>query len=293
MEHAKLLFIYATVLKYGSMNAAAPHLGMTASAVSHHIKQLEKHYQLKLLNRTTRSLSPTDAGRLLLLHANDLVNLMKQADEAMQNLRAEPVGQVSITLSTVEIHNPSMQWVVQQIRARYPKIQLSLLESDGVVNMLDDNAPDIAIRTMPEPDDDRLIARPLAKWQTIICASPDYLRQHPIEKIADLCTAHWLNFHDGVLLGSLSHLGLSRVLPENRIDCPNHSITAKELAILGLGITIMMDGDIRQELDSGKLQQVLPEAKLPERTIYALTANRTQSAKVREVLEVLKEGFER
>ncbi|MDG2941355.1 LysR family transcriptional regulator [Exercitatus varius] len=291
MEHARLLIIFANVIKYGSMNAAAPHLGMTASAVSHHIKQLEKFYQIKLLNRTTRQLAPTDAGRLLLTHANQLIDLLDKADDDMHNLRNEPAGRVSITMSTVNSKNPAIQWALVQIHQRYPKIHLVLLENDSVVNLLDENAPDIAIRIIPTPDNDTLIVRPLAEWQTVLCASPDYLRQHSIEKTADLLTAHWLNFHDGVLLNALEHLGLSRRLPENRTDCPNHSITAKELACLGLGVTVMMDGDIQSELANGTLKLVLPQNKLPDRTVYAITATRSQSAKVRAVLDVLKEGF--
>lgn len=65
MEHAKPLLIFAAVLKHGSMNAAAPHLGITASAVSQHIHKLEKIYKIRLLNRSTRNLSPTEAGRKL------------------------------------------------------------------------------------------------------------------------------------------------------------------------------------------------------------------------------------
>ena len=74
MEQFKLIYIFATVLQYGSMNAAAPHLGMTASAISQAIRKLENHYGVKLLNRTTRSLTPTAEGRQLQQYARQLTD---------------------------------------------------------------------------------------------------------------------------------------------------------------------------------------------------------------------------
>lgn len=74
MEQFKLIYIFATVLQYGSMNAAAPHLGMTASAISQAIRKLENHYSVKLLNRTTRSLTPTAEGRQLQQYARQLTD---------------------------------------------------------------------------------------------------------------------------------------------------------------------------------------------------------------------------
>ena len=292
MEQAKLWVIFATVLKYGSMNAAAPHLRMTASAVSQHIRRLEEIYQIKLLNRTTRKLVPTEAGKALQQYAEQMMVLMNKAESEIQNLRAEPVGEVRITLPTAYTKMHVMQNAIAKVRSDFPKIRLVLLESDNVVDLLAENAPDIAIRVVPQADEADLIARPLARWQTVLCASPAYLAENPIEKTTDLLTAHWLNFHNGVLLSTLETLGLPKQLPENRTDCLNNASTAKDLALLGLGVTILTQGDISEELENGTLINVLPEKKLPERTIYAFTANRAQSAKIQAVLGVLKEAFQ-
>jgi len=291
MEQAKLLIIFATVLKYGSMNAAAPHLRMTPSAVSQHIRKLEAYYQIKLLNRTTRKLMPTEAGKALWQYAEQLMHLLEQAESDIQNLRAEPVGEVRITMPTTYSKLRVMQRTIAQIRLRFPKIRLVLLESDYVVDLLAENAPDIAIRVVPQANETDFIARPLATWQTWLCASPTYLAENPIEKTPDLLTAHWLNFHSGVLLSTLEMLELPKQLPENRTDCLGNASTAKDLALLGLGITLLNEGDIVKELANGSLVTVLPEKKLQTRTIYAVTANRTQSAKIQAVLSVLQECF--
>lgn len=140
-------------------------------------------------------------------------------------------------------------------------------------------------------DNNDLIARALATWQTVICASPAYVEQNPIEKPQDLLNADWLNFQDSVLLDTFSQLDLPHLLPKKRIDCRNHTGTAKALAKANLGLAVLLSGDVANDLVTGNLVTVLPNAKLPTRTLYAVTANRVQSAKVRAVLDVLKMVF--
>ena len=291
MEHLKLIAIFNAVLKHGSMNAAAQHLNMTASAVSQHIQKLEKHYQIKLLNRTTRSLAPTEEGRILWQYAQQLADLSAQTEQAMQNLRAEPAGDVRITLPEGYAQTPAIRQTIASLREHYPAIRLILIEDNRLSDLHADHSPDIAIRAVPEPDDDRLIARPLAHWPTMICASPDYLSRHPIAATQDLPQAHWLNFQDSVLLDTLQQLGLSKVLPPSRTDCLNHSSTARELARAGLGLAVLLAGDVAPYIADGSLVQVLPQYPLPVRTIYAVTAYRGQSAKIRVVLETLSQCF--
>ena len=153
------------------------------------------------------------------------------------------------------------------------------------------NDTDIAIRVVLHPDDPDSIARPLAQWQTLICASPDYLREHPIAQPQDLLNANWLNHNSNVLLHSFKCLGLPETLPENRTDCPDSSLVAREYACAGMGLAVLLSGDVSPLIENGQLSVVLPEHKLPTRTLYAATAHRTQSAKVRTVLDCLMRCF--
>lgn len=291
MEQLKLLVIFASVLKHGSMNAAAPQLGMTASAVSQHIKKLEQHYQVKLLNRTTRKLTPTAEGKILWQYAQEITDLLEKTSHAMHHLQAEAVGEVKITLPNGYGQTHAIVQTLLTIRERYPAIRLTLIEDNQFDDLLNPTAADIALRAVPQPDNENLIARSLATWQTVICASPNYLAQYPINKPQDLLGADWLNFQDSVLLDTFAALGLPQVLPTHRIDCINNTGTARALAKAGLGLAILLLGDIDDELKSGQLVNVLPDIRLPTRTIYAVTVNRVQSAKVRAVLAVLAEIF--
>lgn len=291
MDVSKLLVIFATVLKYGSMNAAAPHLRMSASAISQHIRTLEAHYRIKLLNRTTRKLVPTEEGKVVWKYAQQLVELLEKIDDEVGNLKAEPSGEVKITLPTGSTQLTVMQQVIHNIRLNFPAIRLVLCESDKIEDLMAEGSADIAIRVVPQPDNEALIVRPLATWQTIICAAPSYLAQHPIQSPLDLLSAHWLNFHQGVLLSVFATLKLPQALPKSRTDCQYNASAAKDLVRLGLGLTIMTVGEIQEDLVSGRLVTVLPDYPLPTRTIYAVTVNRGQSAKVQAVLNTLKDTF--
>lgn len=290
MEHLKQILIFNTVLQHGSMNAAAQALGISTSAVSQHIRKLEQHYRVKLLNRTTRSLVPTEEGRILHQYARQLADWQEASERAMGNLQAEPAGEVRISLPTGYSGTTALKNTVQTLHRRHPKIRLVLLESNRLADLHNDDA-DIAVRAITRPDDPDTIARPLAVWQTRLCAAPDYLQRHPINAPQDLPQAHWLNHSDAVLLHTFRHLGLPETLPAQRTDCPNVSLAARELARAGMGVAILLSGDADPLIRDGSLVAVLPQYPLPERTLYAVTAHRAQSAKVRAVLAALTESF--
>lgn len=289
MEQFKLIYIFATVLQYGSMNSAASHLGMTASAVSQAIRKLEQYYAVKLLHRTTRSLTLTAEGQQLQRFALQLTDWLEAVEQEMRGLQIEPEGDVRLSLPTGYSAVEAMKQSVRCLKQRFPKIRLILKESNEFANLQQDT--DIAIRAVITPNDPDSVVRPLAKWQTLICASPDYLAHTPINHPTDLVNAAWLNHNNSVLLHTFKQLGLPESLPQNRIDCPDSSLVAREYARNGMGLAVLLSGDVAPFLAEGSLKSVLPDHPLPVRTIYATTAHRAQSAKVRAVLEILLACF--
>lgn len=288
MEHAKLILIFATVLKHGSMSAAAPHLGMSASAVSQHLRKLEAFYNMKLLNRSTRHLSPTAAGNLLWLHAQQLHDLMQKTDEAMQDLLIEPTGEVRITLPSGYTEIAPVKQMLHRLAEQFPKIRLTLIAEDKISDLAAENI-DIALRTGEQAEQPDSVARFAACWQTHICASPRYLAEHPIHSTADLLHAHWLNHSDTILQNTLAFLGLPAELPPKRTNCPGTSFAARELALSDLGLTLILSGEAAPYLTDKRLQVVLPDLKLPARNLYLVTPHRVQSAKVNAVLGIMRE----
>ena len=290
MEQMKRLLIFNAVIKKGSMSKAAESLGMTASAVSLHLQHLERHYGLKLLNRSTRRLELTEAGRILWQQTETLASLMQETNEKMTHLKAVPSGIVRLSLPTGFIRTLEIRNLLSIVERDYPEIQLTLFAEDSLAQ-LQQGAVDIALRAGEIHDSPDNVVHRLADWEILIVASPEYLQQHSISQTTDLLTAHWLNHSDFVLLNAFEALNLPRLLPEHRIECPNASASAYYLATEGMGLVFILSGELRAFQENQRLQPVLPHIKLPNKRISAVVANTAQSAKNVAVLNVLKAVF--
>ena len=286
----KRLLILNEVIKKGSMSKAAESLGMTASAVSLHLQHLERHYGLKLLNRSTRRLELTEAGRILWQQAETLASLMQETNEKMTHLKAVPSGIVRLSLPTGFIRTLEIRNLLSIVERDYPEIQLTLFAEDSLAQ-LQQGAVDIALRAGEIHDSPDNVVHRLADWEILIVASPEYLQQHPISQTTDLLTAHWLNHSDFVLLNAFEALNLPRLLPEHRIECPNASASAYYLATEGMGLVFILSGELHAFQENQRLQPVLPHIKLPNKRISAVVANTAQSAKNVAILNVLKAVF--
>lgn len=290
MENAKRLLVFAEVIRKGSMSKAAQSLGMTASAVSQHLQNLEAHYGLKLLNRNTRRLELTESGRILWQQAQKLAEVMAETREKMTALKAKPSGTVRISLPTGFVRTAEIRALLVIMERDYPEIQVVLHAEDGLAQLQQGTA-DIAIRAGDISDSPDNVAHRLAEWEMFIAASPDYLAKNPIAQPADLLTAHWLHHNDFVLLNAFEALSLPKLLPEKRTECPNVSAIAYYLATEGMGLVFILSGELQVFEKNDRLQRVLPNIKLPNKRISAVVANSAQSAKNIAVLNVLKEVF--
>lgn len=290
MDNLKLIYIFTTVLRYGSMTAAAARVGMTPSAVSQNIRTLEKVYKVKLINRTTRSLTPTVEGKQLREYGEKLLEIEQQADRVMMKLHQEPEGEVRLTLPSGKAESTRIQNLVRELKNDYPGIRLVLLEDDGITNIAEKNI-DIALRFVEQPEGDNLIARYLITWDTAIYASPDFLRENPITNPHDLIRAHWVNHSSNTLLSAFGDLDLPPELPESRTDCPGRVSVARTLAAAGIGLANLFTEDAEFYVREGKLKMVLPQFALAKRNVYSVTSHRAESARVRIVLELLARHF--
>lgn len=291
MPDTKSLLIFEAVLRHGSMNAAARALGITAPAVSQHIRQLEEHYRLRLLHRTTRHLEATEAGSLLLAKAQALSLLLEQTEDLMGGYKDEPSGSLCLSMPSGLISLPAMQTFARQMRVRYPRIRLTLLPDDANIDLQHEQV-DIAIRAGDAYlSGTYLVARRLCEWQLYICASPDYLAvSPPIAAPEDLLAQEWINHQSTPLLAAFADLGLPAQLPEKRIECPL-VYASRNFTLAGMGLSLQLSGDVQSYLDQGALEVVLPSYPLSKRTLYAVTAYRQQSARTEIALQLLRLCF--
>jgi DNA-binding transcriptional LysR family regulator len=166
---------FLAVVRAGSFSAGARDLGRDVSVVSRRVAALEKRLGIRLLERTTRRIRPTEEGLRYRQKIELADELLREAEEEARDLAARPAGTIRLTVPA----SFGRKWVVQALPfflKAYPDIRIVLHCSDRYVDLLGDNF-DMAIR-IGVLKDSRLIARKLANTSRILCVAPDYLERH-------------------------------------------------------------------------------------------------------------------
>lgn len=292
MDQLKRMAVFAEVVAAGSLTAAARQLGMTPSAVSQHLRQLELSLGLALLHRSTRRLTLTEAGERYHTGCAAMVAAARSAEQSLARLRDEPEGE--LRLAAPIGCGGLLATALAPLRA-YPKLGLHLLLDDALIDLIDERI-DIALRVGTLADSS-LVARKLGSMARQLCASPAYLAErgwptHP----QDLQQHDWLGGKPGSAgTETLELIGpggeREAVRMEGRVQASQ--VTALHaLCVAGWGISVVVSQDDRRALADGRLVAVLPGWRLPDLPVYAITPRRgEQPAKVRHTLDLLAAYF--
>jgi DNA-binding transcriptional LysR family regulator len=182
------IVVFARVIEAGSFTAAARLLGMPKTTVSRRIAALEREVGVRLLQRTTRSLNVTDAGRLYYEESSQALRTIEDANLRLAEARAEPSGTIRIS-APVGFGGYFLSSAIFDFLATYPKTKVELRLTDDKLNLVE-NGIDLSFRTGILPDS-TLIARKLGSTHRILCASPNYLARHGAPVVpADLARHH-------------------------------------------------------------------------------------------------------
>src|ERR1700761_5688442 len=166
-----VVFVRAVELK--SLSSAACDLGISAAAASHRIRHLEEEVGARLLHRTTRSLQPTDAGRIFYQHALTVLAAVEEAKSSMAVASGMTTGQLRIG-APLHFGRRLLAPMVSDFRAQHPKLEVSLRLSDHSIDMLSD-AVDVAVRLATHLPDSTFVMRKIVDCPRLLCASPSYL----------------------------------------------------------------------------------------------------------------------
>lgn len=290
MQDIKPLLVFAAVLEHGLMNAAAAALGMTPSAVSQHIARLEKLHQIKLFNRNTRRLTPTDAGRVLGAYCGRLKTMLADTQAAVSGLKTEASGELHLSLTSGIIDAPVFQTALQRLQSTYPDIRPVLHICDTLEN-LQTSHTDIAIRGGDNAlGDPNLVSRHLATWHWQIYASPEYLAANPEPRSPDDLYRHrWLYF---LPVRTTLHKGSQSCFIDIASGIPCDQIAAvRTLTAQGFGLSVQAAAEAAPLVAQGRLKAVLPDWTLPPVNLYLVTAYRVQSAKTEAAVRIFQESF--
>ncbi|OYU48703.1 MAG: LysR family transcriptional regulator [Rhizobiales bacterium PAR1] len=271
MDRLGDLDIFSRVATTGSMSQAARDLGMSPPVISKRIKRLEERLGTRLLQRTTRQIALTDAGRGFHERVLAILASVEEAENwvAQRAMLARGPLRISAPTTFGRLHVAPH---LVRFMERYPEISLDLSLSDSFVDVVGDGF-DVAIR-IADLADTSLVARRLAPNHRVLCATPDYLEKHGAPAtLADL-VSHRLLVHNA------DHWRLEG--PEGVVTVPvasaiatNSSEVIREAVIAGLGIALRSTWDVGPELRSNKLTIVLPRYRASHRVgIYAVYPSR-------------------
>lgn len=293
MDDLKRMAIFATVVQRGSMTAAAKVLGMSASAVSQHIRQLERDSGVTLLHRSTRQIALTDAGQRFYTQCAVLTTAATRARAELAAQHDTPTGELRLSapVGFAQHAAPALgAWL-----ARFPDLRLRLLLDDAPIDLIQARV-DLALRYGPLTDSS-WVARKLGNTPFWLCAAPQWVAAHGghlPEHPQQLAHAYWLalahdDAHAAPLHWTQNSTGLTHDLQVQPQSTSNHQAAVLALCEAGLGIALLAAVDVRPAVEAGRLVRLLPDWDMGHLDLWAVTPQRdAQPAKVRQAIEELQ-----
>jgi DNA-binding transcriptional LysR family regulator len=293
MDRFADLEAFVTVVNSGSFSAAAERLGTAKSALSRRISALEQRLGAKLLHRTTRKLSLTDAGRTLFERANRLLADLDEAEQAVRDDQAELRGRIKVA-APVTFGIRHLAGAITDFMCQHPDLQLDLDLNDRQVDLVEDGL-DLAVRIGELPDSS-LIARRLTRIRRVVVASPDYLERHgtpdhPLD-LAD---------HVGLLYSNISHRETwcfhdaqeREWIPDIPIRLrANNGDLLTAAAEAGLGVLVVPTFIAHTAIERTSLIPILTDFPLSDVGLHLVyTPGRQLSQRVRVLADFLAERF--
>lgn len=257
MNRLDSMSILVAVVDSGSLSAAARRLGMPLATVSRKVAELESHLKTRLIQRTTRQLSLTEAGASYVAACRRILDEIAEAERAATGEYASPKGELVVTAPVVfgRLH---VVPVVAEFLAHYPEIDVSLMLTDRVVHLMEEQA-DVAVRIGELPDS-TLMATRVGTVRRVVCASPAYLATHGVPvKPRDLAAHQCITFE--VLASTRAWVFGSG---KSEVSVPVHSrfaVNTAEAAIaaakLGVGLVRVLSYQVADAIRDDGLSIVL------------------------------------
>jgi DNA-binding transcriptional LysR family regulator len=283
--------VYVLAVEKGSLSAAATACDISATMAGNHLRTLEKRLGMQLLNRTTRRQHVTPFGEDYYVRCKEILRLVAETDAQAQNLQLAPAGKLRVT-APVSFGTEALMPALSEYLDRYPQVSIDVVLSDRAVDLLEEGF-EAAIRVGPVADS-ALIARPLAPYRLMICASPAYLArrgtparpddltQHECLAFSPTAAAHWR-------LEDQDHI--CRVPVSGRLQV-NHGQALRVAALQGMGIVLQPAILLQADVQAGRLVQLFPKHALATRPMNILyLPDRYRSPKLRSFVDFVVERF--
>jgi DNA-binding transcriptional LysR family regulator len=271
MDRFESMSTLLTAVEAGSLSAASRKLGMPLATVSRKVSELESHLRARLVNRSSRRLSLTDAGRAYVASCKRILEELAEAERAASGEYSAPQGDLTVTASIVFGRLHVLPVTIDFLKA-YPDINVRLTLSDRVVNLAEEQI-DLALRIGALPDSS-LMAMRVGAITRVVCASPSYLAargtpRHPKELAGHDCVSF-----DGLTAPDAWSFPVGKdatAFPVRSRLIVSTAEAAIDAAIAGVGLTRVLSYQIADAVRAGALARVLHEfepAPLPVSLVY-------------------------
>ncbi|TAL53012.1 MAG: LysR family transcriptional regulator [Pandoraea sp.] len=265
MDHLQSMRVFVKVAELGNFIKAAAAMNISSSVVTRHIAALEENLGTRLLNRTTRSLSLTESGRMYLGRVTQILNDLDDLENALVARNHEPVGTLRIVAPVVfglDSLAPALHSYVQ----RYPRVVPNVTLVEREINMIEEGF-DVGIVIGETPRGGSVVMRRLTRGCIAVCATPAYLEQHDIPQRPEHLVGHLCLLLPAEQWGDASvFIGPNndsiRIHPTN-VMVANNAEMLRQLALLGHGIAIVPSYLIERDVADGRLVSLLPDYSMP------------------------------
>lgn len=292
MEHLSDIAVFIRVVDTGSFTATAEALGLTQSTVSKSVSRLEEHFGTRLLNRSTRKFSLTEAGSTLYERGKRALVEIEEVEVEVARLQMEPRGMLRVSAPTSfgALH---LAPILPAFLERYPALTIDLQLDDRQIDLVEEGF-DCAIR-IKELGDSTLVAKKLAPCRQVICAAPEYFRRHgrprtpeELKRHPVLVYTYRASLGDWILRGPNGET--TKIETSARLSS-NSGIALTQAALSGFGIVVPPKFYIIRELEQGRLEVILDDhTVLPALNIYVIYPERRYlSPKIRAFVDFLDE----
>ena len=294
MDRLTGMNVFVKVVDCGGFSAAARRLSMSATMVSNHVQALEEHLGARLLNRTTRSVGLTETGRAYYERCTGILAEIEDADRAAGALHSTPMGTLRLYTNPHIVR--FLAPVISDYLRAYPAAGVDVTGGDRMVDLVEEGY-DLAVRTF-RPPDSTLIVRNLSVWTHILCVAPGYFDAHPpIGTLADLGRHNCVRYAFYPFGDEWRFTGPDGKPAQVRISgnlVSNIAEVLRVMALTGQAVFLAPSFLVEEDIETGRLIEILPDWRPVELTINALYPHRHQlSSKVRIFIDLMAEHFAR
>lgn len=289
MDRLTALTVFRRAVELGSFAATGRQLGLSPAAISKNIGELEAHLGVRLLNRTTRRMSPTEAGRLYYDQIARVLDDLQAADGAIGPMQHQPSGRLRVS-APMTLTLTSLSSAIPGFLDRYPDLSLDLQLDDRRVDIVGEGY-DLAIRGSDNLEDSSLVARKLMTLDHVVCAAPDYLDRHGLPAAPEALTTHTciqFTLSGHAAEWTFRHAGRTVTVAIDGRYKVTSSLAVRDALRAGFGLSLIPRLYVKDDLAQGRLRTVLDDWSAVETSIFAVYPSRRHVvAKVRAFLDFL------